>query len=356
MINEKIKKLIYTLLLAINLYLLFLIIPKLSNLFNGIISIILPFIIAFSIAFILHPFVLFIQKYTKKKWIAVGIVLLMLIIVLFIFFKYTLSILINELQMLSSNIPELIKKLETMINDFFLKVPFLENYKISLQDIIDKFFDKNNNVIQETIFSNETFSLILNIGKYIIITPIILIYLLLDYEKIISSFRDYLIKNEKIKFKDYLGELNKTISSYFRGMLLVMLILFLVFSITFMILGIENGMIFAFIIAITNAIPYLGSWIGTLFPVTYVLLTTPNKTLLVLIICIIIQILEADVLTPLVQGKKTKLHPLIIVLSLMVFGVIFGFFGMIIAVPLSAIISITLKYYPIKIFKTTKKE
>ena len=134
-----------------------------------------------------------------------------------------------------------------------------------------------------------------------------------------------------------------------------MIILFMVFSIVFMLIGVENGMIFAFIIAITNAIPYLGSWIGTLFPTVYVLLTSPSKTIWVLIICIIIQTLEADILTPLIQGKKTQLHPLIIVLSLMVFGVIFGFFGMIIAVPLSAIISITLKYYPINIFNKKNK-
>jgi len=353
MINDKIKKLIYILLLVINLYLLFLIIPKLSNLLNDIFSIILPFLIAFSIAFILHPFVLFVHKYVKKKWLAVIIVLLILVILLFVFFRYTLSILINELQMLSKNMPELITKLETMINNFFENIPFLENYRISLQDLINNFFDKDN-IIQETIFSNETLSIILNIGKYIIITPVILIYLLLDYEKIICSFRNYLIKNDKIRFKNYLGELNKTISSYFRGMLIVMIILFMVFSIVFMLIGIENGMIFAFIIAITNAIPYLGSWIGTLFPTVYVLLTSPSKTIWVLIICIIIQTLEADVLTPLIQGKKTQLHPLIIVLSLMVFGVLFGFLGMIIAVPLSAIISITLKYYPIKIFNYKK--
>lgn len=130
-----------------------------------------------------------------------------------------------------------------------------------------------------------------------------------------------------------------------------MFILFMIFSLIFMILNVENGMIFALIISITNIIPYIGSWIGTSIPVFYVLLSSYNKAFIVLIICIIIQTLEANVLTPLIQGKNTKLHPLLIIFSLLLFGSLFGFVGMILAVPLSAIIKITLKYYPINIWK-----
>ena len=187
--------------------------------------------------------------------------------------------------------------------------------------------------------------------KYVLIVPIILLYLLLDYEKILSSLRIFLIKNNKVKFKNYLGELHKTMSSYIRGVLLVMFILFALFTIIFLILNVENGMVFALIISITNVIPYLGSWIGTSLPVLYVLLSSYNKAIVVLIICVIIQTIEADVLTPLIQGKKTKLHPLIIMLSLLFFGSIFGFIGMMIAVPMAAIINITLKYYPLKDIK-----
>ena len=351
MINEKIKKLIYYLLLIINLYLLFLIIPKLSNVFNDILSIILPFLVAFALAFILHPFVSFIQKYVRKRWIAVGLTLIVILIILFIFIKYILNILVNELEYLSTIMPDLIKELEVVLNNIIDSIPFLEKYQISLQDILDNTINPDSNIIQETIFSTQTFNLILKIGKYLLVTPIILLYILLDYEKIICSFRKFLINNNKIKFKNYLGELHRTISSYFRGMLIVMLILFMVFSIVFIILGVENGTVFALIIALTNAIPYVGSWIGTALPVIYVLLSSKRKAIILLIVCVVIQTLEADVLTPLIQGKKTQLHPLIIVMSLMFFGVLFGFFGMIIAVPLSAIISITLKYYPINLKK-----
>ena len=130
-----------------------------------------------------------------------------------------------------------------------------------------------------------------------------------------------------------------------------MIILFIIFTIIFTLFKVENAMIFALIIAITNIIPYIGSWIGTSLPVLYILLSSYNKAIIILIICIIIQILEADVLTPLIQGKKTQLHPLIIMLSLLFFGSIYGFIGMLIAVPMAAIINITIKHYPIKNIK-----
>lgn len=128
-----------------------------------------------------------------------------------------------------------------------------------------------------------------------------------------------------------------------------MFILFMVFSITFSIIGLDNSIIFALIISFTNIIPYLGSWIGTSLPVLYALLSSTKLAIIVLVCCIVIQILEADFLTPFIQGKKIKIHPLLIVFSLLIFGTLFGFFGMLIAVPATAFISITLKYYPLKI-------
>lgn len=347
MLNEKIKKLIYIILLSLVIYLIFLILPKLNNIFNLLLNIVKPFLIAFILAFILQPAVNFIQRFVKKRNIAIIIVLILLFLFSFFFLKYIANTLIYEFEQFSLKFPELILEIENIINKLINKIPLFKSYQISLQDIIN-----NSNILEDSLFTTETFNKIINMGKYLLITPIILVYFLIDYEKIINYLKDYLIRNNQIKFKNYLSELNQTIFSYFRGVLLVMFILFMTFSIVFLILDIENGMIFALIIAITNIIPYIGSWIGTSIPVLYVLLSSYNKAFIVLIICIIIQTLEANVLTPLVQGKNTKLHPLLIMFSLLLFGALFGFIGMMLAVPLAVVIKITLKYYPIKVFKS----
>lgn len=345
--TKKIQKIIYILLISLIIYLIFLITPKLSNIFIFIFNIIKPFLIASILAFLLHPLVLFTQKFVKKRGLSVAIVLIILLIIMIIFIRYVANILIYELEHLSIKLPDLINELENIINKILSYIPLFKNYKISLKDIIDN----NTNIIDDVIFTSETLNTLLSGFKYLLITPIILIYLLLDYEKIINKIRSYLIENKKERFKNYLGELNRTMSSYIRGILIVMFILFVIFTLIFAILNVENGMVFALIIAITNVIPYLGAWIGTSLPVLYVLLTSYKKAIVVLVVCIIMQTIEADILTPLIQGKKTKLHPLIIVLSLLFFGSLFGFLGMLLAVPLAAIINITIKHYPISYIK-----
>lgn len=351
MLTEKIKKLIYILLIVINLYLVFLIFPKISIVFTTIFNILSPFIIAFILAFILHPLVLFIQKFIKKRILSVGIVMFIIAIMLFFFIKYFANILILELEELSNKLPLLIDQLENIINGLIKKIPFLSEYTVSFDDVINEIISTDKDIVSDVILSNDTINYLFNIGKYLLVIPIILIYFLLDYEKILSRFREYLILNNKIRLKNYLGELNKTMSSYFKGILLVMLILFMVFTIVFIIMKVENGFVFALIIAITNIIPYFGTWIGTTLPVLYVLIYSPQKAIIVLIVCLLIQTLESNFLTPYVQGKQIKIHPLLIMLSLLAFGSIFGFIGLLIAVPLSAVISITLKHYPLKLIK-----
>ena len=272
-----------------------------------------------------------------------AVVLIFLLIVMIIFIKYIANILIYEFEHLLEKMPQILKQLEDLLNKVLSLIPLFKDYTVSLEDLINK----NSEIIKDSIFTSRILQIIISSLKYLITIPIILIYTLLDYEKILKKLKEYLIKHKKEKLKNYLSELNKTMSSYIRGVLLVMFILFAIFTIIFTLLKVENGMVFALIIAVTNIIPYLGSWIGTSIPVLYVLLTSSNKAIIILVICIIIQTLEADVLTPLIQGKKTQLHPLVIMLSLLFFGTLFGFIGMLIAVPMAAILNITLKHYPI---------
>ena len=162
-----------------------------------------------------------------------------------------------------------------------------------------------------------------------------------------------MIRHNKIRFKNYLADLNKTMSSYFRGVLIVMIILVILFTISFSIIGLEYALFFALIIALTNIIPYLGAYIGAILPVLYALLDSPKKAIIVIAISLLLQTFESDVLTPYIQGKKMKMHPLIVMISLVLFGGILGIFGMMIAVPVVSFIKITLHHYPIR-FKNDK--
>jgi len=147
MLTEKIKKIIYILLLSLLIYIIFLIIPKFSNIISFIFKVINPFLISFVLAFLLQPFVCKLQKYVKKRGIAVAIVLFISSILIVIFVKYIANVLIYEFEHLSNKFPDIINELEDIINKIFDQIPFLKKYDISLEDLINN----NSNLITDTI-------------------------------------------------------------------------------------------------------------------------------------------------------------------------------------------------------------
>ncbi len=353
MLNQAIKKLIFILLLFVTLYLGILVLPSIVKVGKILFDMFLPFLIAFVFAFILQPIVSFLQRHVKRRGIAVLIVIVVFFGFIALLIWSTVPELVQDMKTLETKIPEIMEELENFFNRLFKSFSFLpEDY----QPTFDRLTEYVDQYIQKiSIASNTFFSKIFHFLSFIVIVPIILIYFLLDYEKIICKFRDFLIKHHKIRFKNYLADLNQTMSSYFRGVLLVMIILVILFTTAFSLIGLEYALFFSIIIAITNIIPYLGAYIGAFLPVLYALLDSPKKAITVVIISILFQTLESDVITPYVQGKQMKLHPLVVMISLVVFGGLFGIFGMMIAVPVVSFLKITLHHYPIRFLKESKQ-
>ena len=345
--NKYIKKIILFLLIILSIYVFFLIFPFIKTILFFILKILVPFLLSFVLAFILQPIVVRVQKIVKKRGIAVVIVLSMLVLIIYILIKTTIPYTSKEIKQLIENFPKITKDLEELVNNFskkfdFLPIDYQPNFE-NLNTILLKYLDKLSFIIQNIM--NKFLSYL----STIIIIPIILIYLLLEYEKVLCSIREYLIKNDKLIFKEYLKELNQKIKSYFKGTLLVMFILIIVCTILFMMIKLSYPLFFASIIAITNIIPYIGPYIGGVFPVVFALLSYPRKALLALVIVVIVQLIESNFLTPYIQSKNTENHPLLVILFLLIFEKLFGIIGMLIAVPILTILKTTLKYYPIKI-------
>lgn len=345
MISEYIKKLVFVLLLAVTVYVAILVLPYLLIVFKFIFKILLPFIIAFALAFVLQPLVLFFQNKGLRRWLAVIVVLVLFVVVLYFFFELTIPHLVKDMKTLISRAPEITTELKEIFNQFAKKFNFLpENYQPNF-DNINAFI--NRYIIKLSNFPVQVFEKLFSYISIIILVPVILIYFLLDYEKILCCFRNYLISRKKIRFKNYLADLNKIMGSYFRGVFVVMIIITIAFAIAFSIIGLEFAIFFAIIIGVTNVIPYLGSYIGGALPFLYALLDSPKKAILVLIISFVLQTLESDLLTPYIQSKNIKIHPLIVILGLLVFGSLFGMIGMMLAVPLLSMLKITFKHYPL---------
>jgi predicted PurR-regulated permease PerM len=305
----------------------------------------IPFIIAFALAFVLQPVVRFFQNKGLGRGLSVIVVLTLFVVVVFLIVQTTLPHLIKEIKQLIVELPKITSEIKELLNNFSKRFDFLPSDYQPNFDNINTFFSRY--VIRLGNFPKIFVDRIISYLSIMILVPMILIYFLLDYEKILCGIRNFLVRNNKVRLKNYLADLNKIMGSYFRGVFIVMIIISTVFSIVFTFLGLDFAVFFGIIIGLTNIIPYLGSYIGGALPLLFALLESPQKALLVLIFSVIIQTIESDVLTPYIQSKHIKIHPLIVILGLLVFGSLFGVIGMMVAVPILSIIKITLKHYPI---------
>lgn len=305
-------------------------------------SILSPFIFSAIIAYLFSPVILKLEKFGLTRSTSSAIILIL-------FFTILATIFTNLLPSLFLELSHFLKKLPTYIDNLLIKISSFLN--IGLKDqLID-----SGNVSEILSFSDNIFSNIANSTNVAIdvvasfaITPIITFYFLKDWEKMIASIQKYLPTKYKKKIGEVVTDVDQVISRYLRGQLTVCLILSLIYSISLNYLGLNYGFLIGIITGILSFIPYVGMLIGVSSAYIVALFQwgfIPMYFGLIAIIFIIGQIVESNYFTPKLVGDQVGIHPVWIIFGLFVFGILFGFIGLLMAIPLTAISKILLQYY-----------
>lgn len=335
------KRLIKISLVLLNILLVCNLFPYLTKIFNVLFKLLFPFIIGFTLAFLLLPIVNWLVKHHIKRTYSVVISVLLLFIIIFGIMIIFIPIIIEEVEYIVNHIPDymiiLNNQLENIKSNFeYLPhelIPDIETIELKLTEffisIVSKIFDLFTNFISYLI----TF----------LMSIIIMIYFLLDFEKITTFIKKRAVRIKKIDLIEYLHNIKETIYAYFKGVILVFFIVFILSFLSFKIIGIEYSLLMGLIIGITDIIPYIGPYIGGGIVAVIALGDSLQKMILVIIVIVIIQGLESWFITPKIQSKKISVHPIMVLLSMVIFGKIMGIFGLLIAVPILAIIQTTLR-------------
>jgi putative permease len=197
-----------------------------------------------------------------------------------------------------------------------------------------------------------------------VLTPVFMFYLIREKEYIFSNIAKVAPK----KIRPHVIELGKrsdvVIRNYFKGQGLMMLIIFLFFASTLSILSlfvpafpVYYALIFATLMGLFNIIPYLGAWLGVMAPLVFLLTKHlelqlnggGNIFLIAMVVVVILQLveqaLEGSIIQPNVLGKQVHIHPLAVLSALLFFGGVFGFAGVLLAVPMTGTIKASLDYF-----------
>lgn len=306
-------------------------------------NLVLPFFLGFVLAFILLPSVDFLVNRKVNRKLSVLIVVVTVLGSVVIIGAIFLPKIGREFINLLENIPNSFSKIQEGVVDFFSGIPLISELvkEHFTEEKMEQFLNGN---IQSFIgFLLNFFQSILSYLVKIVLTIVTMIYFLLYFDHILKFVKGKTSEQKHEKMRKYLLEVRDTMRAYFKGVLLVCFILGISAGLGLKIIGVEYAFMIGIFIGITDLIPYLGPYIGGGLAVVVALGDSYKKAIIVIILIIILQSLEAYVLTPKIQSKSVKTNPLLVLFALAFFGTIMGVFGMIIAVPMLAFTLTTIK-------------
>ena len=192
-----------------------------------------------------------------------------------------------------------------------------------------------------------SFSGIVNAIVLFILVPIVAFYLLYDWDDIVARVDGLLPRDHAPVVRKLAGEIDKTMAGFVRGQGTVCLILGTYYAVALMLVGLNFGLVVGFIAGALTFIPYVGALVGGLLAIGLALFQFWGDWLWILLVWAIFQsgqFVEGNILTPRMVGSSVGLHPVWLIFALSAFGALFGFVGLLVAVPVAAALGVLTRF------------
>lgn len=339
-----------------------------------------PFIWGIFIAYMFDPLITKMQ--TKIPRIAaVLFIFIPLIIIAVIFFVFILPRMIEEMEVISKSLPQYVDKIYNSISSLLISISDKLNRSIGKSFDIDMAIDATS--IKDFLFgSNGIFTLIYKkiidfrfqnisslttifsvIFSYFVILPFVTFYLMLDFQNIKSKIIKIIPMRWQTSISEIVKKSNSIINGYVRGMTILALSFFMISYILLSVTNTKYAFILALLRRLLNYIPFIGPFAAFITALLTGIITENIWWHGALKICIIfgfVQILDSGLMAPKILGKSVKIHPIAVMFSTIIGGVLFGFLGILFSVPFCGIVLLVVhnffnKYYHSKFYTLTKR-
>lgn len=308
-------------------------------------DVLLPFVIGGAIAYFLDPVADRLEKMGLSRMAATGIITVVGVLGFALALLMVVPALVTQLIDLIDVMPSLFQELRAFIEKQFPSI--LDRQSSSHQFLVslgETLKSKTGDVLQSVVTSLGS---AINVVVLLVIVPVVAVYLLLDWDRMIARVGELLPRDHAPTIKRLAGEIDDVLASFVRGMGTVCLILGTYYAVALMLVGLQFGLIVGFIAGLVTFIPYLGALIGGTLAIGLALFQFWGDWAhigLVAGIFALGQVTEGNFLTPKLVGHSVGLHPVWLLLALSVFGALFGFVGMLVAVPVAAALGVLARF------------
>lgn len=301
-----------------------------------------PLLLSVFFYYLLRPSVQFLTKKLRLQNLAIFLTFLVVILIIASVSIFGGNIIQKQIKDLSHNLSNYYTffrlTIDSAVENEFIQ-SLLEKYDI--EEKLASFVETVFNNIRQNIFG--FFSKVTNVGTIVILIPFIIFYFLKDDKKIYQGFMAILPERFKEPVEAILMTTDQTLSRYISGQLIVALVLGVLTFIGYLLIGLPNALILSLIVIVTSFIPFFGAVLGVLPAVLIASTTNLFLIIKVLIVLIVVQQLEGNLISPRLHGSRLQIHPLIVILIVMVFYILFGVLGALFAVPAYSVIRIVVK-------------
>ncbi|NEU31279.1 AI-2E family transporter [bacterium LRH843] len=319
-------------------------------------TIFLPFVVAGILFYLCRPLVAWLEKKKTPKWMAILAAYFAMILFIYGVIKLVGPVINDQLERFVDNLPAMV----STVTDW---IKYVQENRTTFPDFVQEALLTASDELESRIESNVgniangilgVFGFIggfINTIFYLVLVPFILFYMLKDSHRFAPSVAVLFPQSKKEHVKNILKDMDKTISTYIQGQMLVSVIVGILLFIGYLIIGLNYSLVLAMFGMFTNVIPFLGPYIAVIPAFLVALFQDPVMALYVAIIMLVAQQIEGNIVSPNIMGKTLNIHPLTIIVLILTAGNLMGIIGIIFIIPAYSIVKVIVVNI-VAIFKT----
>lgn len=300
-----------------------------------------PFLAGSAIAYFLDPVADRLERLGMRRLFATMIISLVGLLIFVLLLIFAVPALINQAQTFLSAVPDYLEQTEAFLAARFPDL-FYEHSSLrrSLGNMEDSLRDGGIAAANAVLASSLA---VLDFIVILAITPVVAFYMLLDWDAAVAKIDNWLPRQHAPTIRRLAGEVDLVLAGFVRGQMSVCLILGTFYALALMAIGLPYGFLIGMVAGLISFIPYVGTFFGGVLAMGVALFAfwaTPAWIFVTAAIFAFGQFVEGNILAPKLIGASVGLHPVWLIFALAVFGALFGFAGLLIAVPVAAALGV----------------
>ncbi|MDN2583872.1 AI-2E family transporter [Aquibium sp. ELW1220] len=313
-------------------------------------SILLPFVAGMVLAYFLDPVADWLERRGLSRLAATIVILFAFLVSFVLALMVIVPILATQFAGFAANLPAYLATLQALITDF--DPGWLERTigvdAQSLREALSGLISQGAGFLTGLFQSLWTSGLaIINIGGLLVVTPVVAFYMLLDWDRMIAKVDSWIPRDHVGTVRRLAKDINTATAGFLRGQGTLCIILGVLYAVGLTVVGLNFGLLIGLFAGLISFIPYIGSLVGLVLSVGVAFVQFwPDWTMVAAVAGIFFagQFIEGNILQPKLVGKSVGLHPVWLMFALFAFGSLFGFVGLLLAVPASAAVAVLVRF------------